>query len=969
MEYNVSPIRDFLWESYLIRYNTDFLESIQNVSREKKEEFFIGHALDNSFLFRVKRDPGFSLHVRDKVRENANIQERVRHVVLSLFGELAKLSYIPKESLKPKGTFGLIMQKIESGENPFESILDRDKTSKELAEYYNNGLEKEKRVKLDYLNFRLQQAKEQPNNEYEITAIGQSILDFSTELYYGHVLSNENLLDPSAGYTEDVLINTAGFLSRNLKYSDKYKQRHFSEKRPDFIFHELIFNHLPFQLELERVIFGKSVFDHIKENSKDPSYLWKFEADLSTIADFEWFIQFDNDKKLAILNGEYPFILRQDMLEEILKLDPRMSSLTIYLNRMMAASFYEPAITLGEFIFNHTDKKDDSRYYLASGIATCYRETECYSKALQWYKAARGLTKRLEESDYIYKELVEWKNCAEMEYYSKGSEYFIKEIKKIHLESHKYPKDISSGVVFNLASACRRTGNFNLEVEYLTEYIMDANDPAQYQQIEGALNRLKIINYYLYENDYTSLRMIDICNDMVEYLSKNQQAINTFQFKEAISWFDKTLKLDPNELGFQFKADLLSEIGSLKEACELYSKTFDEAENMECKLNCLISRAIISTELKGVVDENIKADISAFTRYFSEYITPNFLQGWTYSIMKKTARWKNNKLRREFFSVLSENYCQKNLSEYPEMMFGEVAFSLGLCSEARGWYQDACIIPMNNPEIPYVKIGGICIIEHDLDEAEKWFNLALDKNPQSPIVLAWLAKYSVMKTDYRTALSYIKEARVYDSESENYKEMEMNISSLLSSSISFNLIQSDAVKQILHTGDWLFFSAFNGSNSQEYDFGPIIVQYGKGVERYLYESVLAPIKTKIRDDESFCKNGRILKKYFDPLPASLKVILGIEDKTLALGQWIYLDNDMSSVKDNKLVKQFIMYLENMGMNFDNRQKIGELCKNLSHERNGAAHITFYTHEGITNKRNPIIKIINEIIGLIARECN
>ncbi|MDD4468974.1 MAG: hypothetical protein PHR29_03435 [Acholeplasmataceae bacterium] len=969
MEYNVSPIRDFLWESYLIRYNTDFLESIQNVSREKKEEFFIGHALDNSFLFRVKRDPGFSLHVRDKVRENANIQERVRHVVLSLFGELAKLSYIPKESLKPKGTFGLIMQKIESGENPFESILDRDKTSKELAEYYNDGLENEKRIKLDYLNFRFQHAKEQPNNEYEITAINQLILEIKTGLYYGHVLSNENLLNPAAGYTDDVLIHIAGFLNRNLKYPDSYNLRHYSEKRPDFIFQECILTSLPFQLELERVIFGKSVFDHIKENSEDLSYLWKFEADLSTITDFEWFIQFDNDEKLAILNREYPFILRQDMLEEILKLNPSMSNLTIYFNRMVEAYFYEPAITMGEFIFNHTGQKDNSKYFLASDIATCYREIECYSKALEWYKKACGLTKMLKKPNNIYKELVEKKNCAEMEYYSKGSEYFIKEIKKISLESHKYSKFISSGISYNLASACRRTGHFNLELEYLTEYIKDATDPQQYKQIEGALNRQNILNRTLDEKGYTTLKNIEVKREINEYTSKYKQAINTFQFEETLSWVDRILALSPHESGFQLKADLLSEFGSLEDACDLYFKTFDNAKMMECKQICLIGRAIISTELKGEVNDNIKADIAAFIHYFSKYSTKDDLQEWMNAIVKNTARWHNNKLRREFFSVLSENYRQQNLSGCPEMMFGDAAFSLGLCSEARGWYQDACPISTEMPEVPYTKLGEICIIENDLDEAEKWFNLALDQNSKSPIALLGLAKYYVMKTDYGNARTYIKKARTYDPESEIYKKIEENISSLLSSSISFDLIQSDAVKQILHTGDWLFFSAFNGANSQEYDFGPIIVQYGKGVERYLYESVLAPIKTKIRDDERYCKNRWILKQYFDTLPTTLKVILGIEDKTLALGQWIYLDNDMGSVKDNELVKQFIMYLENMGMNSGNRKKIGELCKNLSHERNGAAHITFYTHEGITNKRNPIIKIINEIIGLIARECN
>lgn len=969
MAYNVSPIRDFLWESYSIRYNTDFRESIQNVSKQKKEELLIGHALENSFLFRVKRDPGFSLYVRDKVRENADTQERVRHVVLSMFGELAKLSYIPTEYLKPKGTFGFIMQKIKSGDNPFESILDRDKTSKELAEYFNNGLEKEKRIQLDYLNFRFQHAKEQPNNEFEITAIGQLILEFSTGLYYGHVLSNENLLNPVAGYTEDVLIHIAGFLSQNLKYSDRYNLRYDSNKKPDFIFHECILTSLPFQLDLERVIFGKSVFDDITENSEDISYLWKFEADVITIADFEWFIQFDNDEKLALLNREYPFIMRQDMLEDIFKLDPNMSSLFIYFNRLMAVSFYEPAITMGEFIFSHMDKKDTSRYFLASSIATCYREIECYSKALEWYKVARGLTKRLEKPNDIYKELVEWKDCAEMEYYSKGSEYFIKEIKKIYLTSHKYPKTISSSIVYNLASACRRTGNFDLEVEYLTEYIMDANDSVLYQVIEGVLYRQNILNCTLDEKGYTTLKNIEIERKINEYLSKYKQAINTFQFKEALIWVDRILTLSPHESGFQLKADFLSEFGSLEEACNLYSKTLDNAKMMKCKQICLIGRAILSTELKGEVNDNIKADIAAFIHYFSKYSTKDDLQEWMNAIVKKTARWDNNKLRREFFSVLSENYRQQDLSGCPEMMIGDAAFSLGLCSEARGWYQDACVISTETLEIPYTKIGDICIIEHDLDEAEKWFNLALAQNSKSPIALSGLTNYYVLKTDYVNALAYIKKAITNDPESEIYKRMEENISSLLSSCISFDLIQSDTVKQILHTGDWLFFSAFNGSNSEKYDLGPIIVQYGKGVERYLYESVLAPIKTKIQTDKKFSKNGRILKKYFDPLPASLKAILGIEDKTLALGQWIYLDNDMSSVKDNELVKQFIIYLENMGVSFDNRQKIGEFCKNLSYERNGAAHITFYTHEEIANKRNPIIKIINEIIGLVSRECN
>ena len=45
-------------------------------------------------------------------------------------------------------------------------------------------------------------------------------------------------------------------------------------------------------------------------------------------------------------------------------------------------------------------------------------------------------------------------------------------------------------------------------------------------------------------------------------------------------------------------------------------------------------------------------------------------------------------------------------------------------------------------------------------------------------------------------------------------------------------------------------------------------------------------------------------------------------------------------------------------------RIGDLCRTLSLERNGAAHISFYSRDEVMEKRGEMVGVINEVIGIV-----
>ena len=204
---------------------------------------------------------------------------------------------------------------------------------------------------------------------------------------------------------------------------------------------------------------------------------------------------------------------------------------------------------------------------------------------------------------------------------------------------------------------------------------------------------------------------------------------------------------------------------------------------------------------------------------------------------------------------------------------------------------------------------------------------------------------------------------IFDARNDARKSAEMinhNLNSFKKEYISFKKIRSPVVYSMLQTGDYLYFTKYDELSKQEpendLDYSPIIAQYGKGIERLLDEIITQPLR------DSNCIRSMKLNEY-NKLKR-LKTVL-IDKKSVSLGQWRYLDKDLSSIEDknlkNKLRKRYFSLLTK-----NDRIKLENYCFKLSDLRNGAAHVTYNSKDDVIKKRKDIVDLINSIIAITAK---
>ena len=977
MELNTTIVRDFLWESYSIYSDREFLRSVQDLSHEEKRERFIDHALDNWLLVRYKRDPGFVLHVMDAVNDNPAVQQRIREIILLLFGETARIPYSDDEPLGPKGSTEIMQRAIEMGKNPFEEVARFSENPAEIEQYNQERAERERESKMRYLQARLEDAESRVDNDLEIIAIRRLMLDLKTGRYYGHQMGSDDPLFPAAGFTGDILLASQRYLFQNLKFRGRYFATS-DQALPEMSLHECIVWMLPFQQTLEKAIFGGSIIDLYAEH-KDPAALWKFEVDLTTIAGYEWFLTLSRGEKVAVLNGDYPFAIREDMLSAVADLGLDMSRYCVDKQiQLFYATLYEHAAKMGECAYSH-EKRGDKKYFIASAVATCYREFEDYKAALKWYEIALKLTKKLDPANRIYKELIERKNCAEMRYYVRGSVVFRKEIAQIEADAKRLPAEIRVSVIYNLAEACRRTGHHDLEYTYLSEFISlaDLDNP----KLNPSWKRLDLFNISLDDTDFRKIRDIETREQEETYKRRYENAVRSFQHADACRWNDRLLALGPTPKLYQEKAALCRHVGQIEQALEFYQFAAKHADTPHREALCWIAAALLGTLASGKVDHEVieltRAALRCCAGRHYEWEEPVHVVVLK-QIVHETATWDNAALPTQFLQVFVEEFDSMDLPGNPALLIGEVLLGYGLSAEARQWLQ----VAHERSETPSERarvlsmIGVSLLTEGEHRVACEWFERTQEAEPEYSEAYAGMAQCHTYLMEYDRASADISKACELDPENEAYQELKEEIDKLSAHVIGLPRIDSEEIRSIFRTGDWLLFSVYKGPERGIYDLGPVVIQYGKGVEKLLHESLLLPIRERIRSDNMFYsdpQNGvRAMfwkgadEKKIPPLPFTLKTVLGNDEKSLALGQWGYLSNDIRKTRANPVTLAFSDMLQERGFSMKILNELGKLCRDLSFERNGAAHISFYSRDEVMEKRGEMVKIINDIIGIVSR---
>ncbi|WAI00951.1 tetratricopeptide repeat protein [Methanogenium organophilum] len=981
MEFNIAPMRDFLWESYGIYTTTEFLKSVQDCSEQEKNERFIDHALDNMFLFRVKRDPGFKLFIRDKVDANPVLQERIRHIVMYLFGKTSGLDYIDEDAPGPKGEMEILIQAINAGKNPFEEVIRHSKNPSLMHQYNEDRLERERVSKTKYLEACLDEAAGHMDNELEMIAIRQQMLEYGTGKYHGHVLAADDPLFPFAGFTADTQRLASNYIFKNIKYRERF-YGYSNQMVEDPSLHECTIWQIPYEIILQEAIFGKSVrefVDNIEciQNCQD---LAKFELDLATIAYQEWFLTLSRKDKISVLNDDYPFEIRDDLLEEIIGfVNNSLDILQFRMEQLYNAKYYEHAAKIGEFVFNRLEDGKE-KYFTASNIATYYREFEDYQNALKWYQNAKKLTKHLtknptDPNNGEYKEFIEWKNCAEMEFYIHGSDHFRNEIDKIQQNAQNLPDYARNSIELNLAEACRRTGHHDLEYEHLTEAItINELEDKYFIHISG---RLDYFNRTLYDSNFETIRESERLMKTEVYERRYTSATQSYQYIDARRWIDRLIRLKPKPYLYQEKAALCRHAGKDDEAIDMLRKATEATDNPREKASCLISTALIKCQKTGSIDAEIEDLVSSSLLSLgkeSENTVQLILSKIVNPIVFDVVTWSDDDLRNQFLETLATEYEKCGFSGNPDLIIGAGFHSFHFCQEARERYERALPNADSAPERVHImsQIGSTLFLEGNYRSAGKWCKKAMQEDPDNDDIILGMTQCHIALMEYDLAAKTIQKARTINPDNITYKQVQKGINSLASHVISLQRIESEEIRQTFRTGDWLLFSVFNAQERDEYDIGPVVIEYGKGVEKLLYESLLKPIRQTIHSDTTYFSSKFGIKKTFwegssnkhAPLPRTIKTVLGKEEKSLSLGQWAHLVNDLKDADTNPLVQEFRNLLRKRGCNTKRLRQIGNLCGRLSNERNGAAHISFYSRDEVQKKWGEMVTIINDIIARV-----
>ena len=172
--------------------------------------------------------------------------------------------------------------------------------------------------------------------------------------------------------------------------------------------------------------------------------------------------------------------------------------------------------------------------------------------------------------------------------------------------------------------------------------------------------------------------------------------------------------------------------------------------------------------------------------------------------------------------------------------------------------------------------------------------------------------------------------------------------------ISFKKINSPVAYRMMQTGDHLYFEAYkNLQDDDELDYSPIIIQYGKAVEKLLDDTVTRHLRDCLQPDE------------IKGLRKGLQHIFGDAKKSVSLGIWHEFYANLPKIKNknlsDKLCDEYYSLLSE-----ENRENLGKYCLGLAELRNGAAHITFNSKEDVDEQRKKVVNLINSIIDITAK---
>lgn len=189
-------------------------------------------------------------------------------------------------------------------------------------------------------------------------------------------------------------------------------------------------------------------------------------------------------------------------------------------------------------------------------------------------------------------------------------------------------------------------------------------------------------------------------------------------------------------------------------------------------------------------------------------------------------------------------------------------------------------------------------------------------------------------------------------------------------SLLLNKINNRQVVETLETAECIFFDVSSQNKHKNFDYSLALVEYGKGIETLMHDFISVKLRNKVFSNQPEPVNNKYWygkeEEEIKSLPPELRNVLGLEERTITLGQWkpLILEvfyTDIEKIQ-NPYVRDSYEFLEGF-MNKSEWYTIIEACAKLSNYRNGAAHYGKKEFKDIIPERKEIVVEVNNVISV------
>ena len=1007
MQFEKNVAEQFLWESYNIDSRRHLYKMINEADDDTRKEIGKHRILQDLFLLRRGRDPGFAFHVYGLIKKDDKVFQSTAFYIQKLlldgsyfdenqiFSPCASNPKLNKDRSIVDGslkhTFHLPIYFEERGDG---RVNFRMKDPVDNEKYSRKESTKES---LEYFNQRYESALEN-KDEHTADAIRDLIQEYSTSYYSFDYFTKKQKFYWDSVTQKKENYEYRKYLSENIANQDLYHKDHaFSER-------ELTGTILGLGLEEDFLkILNNYGMEIITEDSKarySPIYI-KFLMDAFSITSTIWFNSLSLKEKESLLNGVYP--LNQDKFTEyisVLNEKEKSSFLMDYLSfNMYQNGFMDIVETIWVHKYeNARDNSDKAR--CLNKLGDIYREKIEYEKAYANYKQSLEYTSKLPLVDRKksrknddprlspqYLHILSLLRIAEMEYilgYDDAEKHIQEAINRINR------KDIHSKIslMWNLACTYRRAGLFEKEYDCL-DILASLGEKKREDLVDKADSRLDLMNQCVLESgmlDQNKLYEIEQEEKSQKLVSISNVLRNSFQFEREAMYLDTALKIHENS-GIKYDIAVSKyNNGNLAEAKGLFEELSSCSETdvaVKSQIYLSLTDFQISTELKDLEriadaflpfilslsalkeDADIKKefkqeDIDIVTGFIKrtamEGLQPVIELCTTNVMLLKKHEILTHLF--EFILALSADNCPQDV--HLDITYNVIVsmFNRGLTDEAVN-LSTKSIEHFNADEMKIGALDTTANLYFLLGQHHKsidYLNEAFEIDSKHANLWKNQSLNYEKLLDFKKAGECIDKALEIDPNYPGLEGLKEKYNRLKKDTINFTKLKDDDVTKFFMSAERLTLDLSKSINEDEFDFTMALVSYGKGLESMLHNKISRPLRKKIHK-----KHGILDDDQYGSLPYSLKKILGQKEKTISLGSWQYITDDCRKYSKNPIVRECRDYFAGK-LNKD-RNIIFDSSKVVSDYRNGSAHHTSKTIDEIMDDRKVIVDKINNVIDV------